>query len=288
MATREVVELIQSRSASDGDGVKLKRIFGGQGLERFDPFLLMDEFGSDDASDYIGGFPAHPHRGFETITYMLEGKMEHRDHMNNVGLLRDGGVQWMTAGRGVIHSEMPQQTSGRMRGFQLWLNLPSTKKMQEAKYKDVEPDEIPQFAFKHVGIKALAGDVLVGGEKIKGYFSVPDTHAIYLDVHLKGGTEITLTLDEQFNAMLYLYDGDVRIGENNTPVRTQHLARLSEGKNIFIRNINDSVAKLLVIAGKPLKEPIAQYGPFVMNTNEEIEQAIHDYKNGKLTQTSEG
>lgn len=278
---REVVELIDASATSDGDGVKLKRVFGGARPERFDPFLMLDEFGSDKADDYIGGFPPHPHRGFETITYMLKGKMEHRDHMDNVGLLSDGGVQWMTAGRGVIHSEMPQQTAGEMRGFQLWLNLPAATKMQAARYEDVDASAIPSFSFDGFKGKAIAGQSTINGHAINGYFDVADTEARYVDIELEAGAEIHIDTDSEHTVLLYSFEGAIAVP---SVVNAQQLARFSEGNAIMVHNPGNAAARFLLISGKPLKEPIKQYGPFVMNTAEEIDQAIQDYRNGVLVE----
>ncbi len=283
MHTRKPIEMIKGRATSDGDGVKLTRVFGGHKPRRFDPFLLLDEFGSEEASDYIGGFPPHPHRGFETITYMLQGKMEHKDHMNNVGLLSDGGVQWMTAGKGIIHSEMPQQTAGKMRGFQLWLNLPAEKKLQAARYKDVAPAAIPVFQMENATVKAIAGGTEINGVAIDGHFDVPDTEVLYLDVHLKAGSSIDIALEDKLNSLIYSYDNAIKIGEADTPVEAQTLVRLSEEGNVIAKNDGQEEARFLLLAGKPLNQPIAQYGPFVMNTPEEIDQAIKDYRDGVLT-----
>lgn len=283
MSTRAVSEQIQAVASTDGDGVKLMRVFGGRGPERFDPFLLMDEFGSEDANDYIGGFPSHPHRGFSTITYMLQGKMEHHDHMNNTGLLQDGDVQWMTTGSGVIHSEMPKQTEGKMRGFQVWLNLPANKKMQAASYDDVPADKVPLYRFTQGQIKAIAGKTEVKGEHIQGYFDVADTQALYLDITLKPNTEFSIPITKGHNALVYVYESKVELGTAHTPVPSQHLARLTGGGDIQIRNSQKLNAKVIILAGRPLKEPIIQHGPFVMNSVEQIEQAIQDYRNGTLT-----
>ena len=280
---RKPVELIKGRATSDGDGVKLLRIFGGRDPDRLDPFLMLDEFGSDKAADYLGGFPSHPHRGFETITYMLQGKMEHRDHMGNVGLLTDGGVQWMTAGRGVIHSEMPKQTEGEMRGFQLWLNLPADKKLQPARYEDVEPTAIPVFQLPEGRVKAIAGRTVINGIEVEGYFDIPDTEAVYLDIHLNAGMQLQIPVDTGLTALVYAYDNDIAIGQDASPLAAQSVLRLSDDGDILVRNLGEYQARFLVLAGKPLKEQITQYGPFVMNTPAEIEQAIADYRAGVLT-----
>lgn len=283
MNTRRVIEQLKARPSSDGDGVKLLRVFGGAGPERFDPFLLMDEFGSNDANDYIGGFPPHPHRGFETITYMLQGKMEHRDHMENIGLLNDGDVQWMTAGRGVIHSEMPKQTEGRMRGFQIWLNLPADKKMQPARYQDVPAATIPYYALGEVSIKAIAGKAQVNGKPVQGFFQVENTDPLYLDIHLAAGATLTVPVTEAYTSLVYVYDGEVSLSDKNVPARAQTLSRLSSSGDVFMKNTGDDTARIILLAGQPLKEPVTQYGPFVMNTAEQIEQAIQDYRAGTLT-----
>ena len=281
--SRQIVEQIEARKASDGDGVKLLRVFGGARPERFDPFLLMDEFGSEEASDYIGGFPPHPHRGFQTITYMLQGKMEHQDHMGNVGLLGDGDVQWMTAGKGVIHSEMPKQTEGKMRGFQVWLNLPAATKMQPANYEDVPEGKIPEFTAGATHVKALAGKSQVNDTTVEGYFDVPDTEAIYLDLHIPAGETATVEIPESHNTVVYVYEGVANIGDKGTPSKAQTLSRISGEGTLVINNAHDNVTKVILLAGIPIKESIAQHGPFVMNTMDEINQAIADYQAGTLT-----
>lgn len=279
MTQRTVLELLHGRPSADGAGVKLLRVFGGARPERFDPFLMLDEFGSDTASDYIGGFPPHPHRGFETITYMLNGKMEHRDHMGNIGLLNDGDVQWMTAGRGVIHSEMPQQTAGKMRGFQLWLNLPAARKMQPAQYRDLPGAELPRWHGAGAAAIAIAGHARLNGEPVAGFFQRPDTEPLYLDLQLQAGGQLEVAFPEQLRALLYVYEGALTLADQRVPA--QHLALLSDGEQVLLRA--ESPARALLIAGRPLGEPIAQYGPFVMNSSEEIDQALRDYRDGKLT-----
>jgi len=283
ISSLHVKEQLRSRPASDGDGVRLMRVFGGHQAERFDPFLMMDEFGSDQASDYIGGFPPHPHRGFETITYMLQGKMEHRDHMGNVGLLNDGDVQWMTAGKGVIHSEMPKQTEGKMRGFQVWLNLPAEKKMAPARYEDVPGEGIPSYQLQGVMVKAIAGKTKIKDQGISGYFDVPDTEALYLDLHLNPDAETSVMLNNNHRAMVYTYDGNVTIGSERAEARAGTMSRLQGQGELTIHNNSPEVSRVIILAGKPLNEPIVQHGPFVMNTTEEIDQAIRDYQQGVLT-----
>ena len=280
MNTRQVEELLVARPTSDGDGVRLMRVFGGLDLARFDPFLMLDEFGSESSSDYIGGFPSHPHRGFETVTYMLDGHMQHRDHMGNVGELRNGDVQWMTAGSGVIHSEMPQQKEGRMRGFQLWLNLAAKDKMQPASYKDVPAGDIPVIPRSAGHIKAIAGEVKGSQGFVRGHISRPATQPLYLDIVVESGRYAeTFAVPEGDTVLIYVYEGSVSVG--GTVVGKSRMARLSKQGDVDISA--DGPAKLLLIAGRPLREPIVHYGPFVMNTREEIEQALTDYRNGTLT-----
>jgi redox-sensitive bicupin YhaK (pirin superfamily) len=280
MSTRRVEELLVARPTSDGDGVRLMRVFGGQDLSRFDPFLMLDEFGSQSASDYIGGFPSHPHRGFETVTYMLDGHMQHRDHMGNVGELRNGDVQWMTAGSGVIHSEMPQQKEGRMRGFQLWLNLAAKDKMQPASYRDVPAADIPVLPRPSGHIKAIAGEVQGSLGPVRGHITRPMTQPLYLDIVVdEGSYSESFAVPEGDTVLVYVYEGSARVG--GTPVEKSRMVRLSRQGAVQIEV--GGPAKLLLIAGRPLREPIVHYGPFVMNTREEIEQALTDYRNGTLT-----
>jgi redox-sensitive bicupin YhaK (pirin superfamily) len=285
-AQRGVIEQLSARPTTDGDGVQLLRVFGGQAPERFDPFLMLDEFGSDTPSAYIGGFPSHPHRGFETVTYMLEGKMEHRDHMGNVGLIDDGDVQWMTAGKGVIHSEMPRQTEGRMRGFQLWVNLPADKKMQPANYIDIKSKDIPVYDLKDdaghlIRVKAISGTSVANGERLQGHTQVPDTEALYLDIHLAAGADLRLCVPPGHGAMVYVYEGAAVVAGQQTAA--QVLSRLSTDGDVMLKNYDTIEARLLVIAGKPINQPIVQYGPFVMNSKAEIEQAVRDFRDGTLT-----
>lgn len=283
-SVKAVQEIIVSRASSDGDGVKLLRVFGGVGdPERFDPFLMMDEFGSDDASDYIGGFPPHPHRGFETITYMLDGHMEHQDHMGNVGDLRNGDVQWMTAGAGIIHSEMPKQTEGRMRGFQVWLNLPSHSKMQPPAYRDISSASIPVAEVSGVSATLIAGKADLNGQPLEGLVSRPDTDPVYLDLKFGDNLEAqSLKVPAGHTVMVYVYEGLVTLGDATTQVRRGQVARLDrEGDTVMITPQSVDT-RVVVLAGKPLHEPIVQYGPFVMNTQQEIEQALADYQRGEF------
>ena len=276
MSARRVEEMLVAKATSDGDGVRLMRVFGGGDLLRFDPFLMLDEFGSEESSDYIGGFPSHPHRGFETVTYMLEGHMQHKDHMGNVGELKNGDVQWMTAGSGVIHSEMPQQKHGRMRGFQLWLNLAAKDKMQPASYSDVAASTIPVYEREHGSIKAIAG-ALPG---LQGHISRPVTEPTYLDIVIDKGEYVeSFAIPDGHTALVYVYEGSADVG--GTTVKKSRLVRLTQQGVVEIKAAGPT--RLLLIAGKPIGEPIVQYGPFVMNTREQIDQALNDYRNGTLT-----
>lgn len=280
---RDLVEKLVGRAASDGDGVKLKRVFGGTGAERFDPFLMLDEFGSDEAADYVGGFPSHPHRGFETVTYMLEGRMLHEDHLGNRGLLEPGGVQWMTAGRGIIHSEMPQQDAGLMRGFQLWVNLPAAEKMQPASYRDLPAGDITEHTLPGGGLaRLIAGDLEISGQLCTGPIRGKTTDVLYADLQLGTGEVCELPVASHLNAMLYGYEGELRIeAREEVLITAGQLGRLGEGNAIALR-AGPEGARVLLIAGKPLREPIVQYGPFVMNSREEIEQALRDFRSGQL------
>jgi len=278
---RHVEEVIQATPASDGDGVRLLRVFGGNNLARFDPFLMLDEFGSYEARDYIGGFPPHPHRGFETVTYMLEGKMEHRDHMDNVGLLEPGDVQWMKAGAGVIHSEMPRQDHGRMRGFQLWVNLPAAEKMTPATYDDITSENIPTLSLAGAQIKAIAGVLTVNGEQLTGAVTDRSSEPAYLDIQVgKDPFDLCVQVPDGHTALLYVYEGSAGAGARQTPISARQLARLSRTGEVRLTAAGDS--RLLLITGKPFGEPIVHHGPFVMNSQEEIDQAIGDYKAGRL------
>ncbi len=284
MKTRSLQHIIPSITTSDGGGVKLRRSVGQNQSLRVDPFLMLDEFSSDNADDYIAGFPNHPHRGFETVTYMLEGHMRHEDHLGHQGELKSGGAQWMTAGRGIIHSEMPQQESGRLRGFQLWLNLPANEKMKPARYQDIQPDEIPSLALPKGGeIKVIAGCAEINGKKIHGPIQGLTTEPLFLDVRLPAYSQFFQPITKDHSAFVYPYEGKLEIGADDSVRKlvSQMAGVLSDGERIEIRNTDQPVAFLLM-AGQPLREPIVQYGPFVMNTREEIEQALSDYRNGEL------
>ncbi|PHN24952.1 pirin family protein [Pseudomonas sp. ICMP 561] len=279
---RKVLSIQAGQPASDGAGVKLTRVFGGQGVEQFDPFLMLDEFGSDKPDDYIAGFPPHPHRGFETVTYMLEGRMRHEDHMGNVGLLQGGGVQWMTAARGVIHSEMPEQEEGVMRGFQLWLNLPGKTKLSDASYQDIQPENIPRLTTSNgVEVVVIAGQFDDGQVQQAGAVQRPDTEPQYFDFHMPAGSSISPRVPDGHRVLLYVYEGSLELAGQPQTVSTSRMVRLSEEGELQLSTANG--ARVLLIAGKPLREPIVQYGPFVMNTREEIEQALRDFRDDRLT-----
>lgn len=280
MRNRNIRVVIPGIATSDGAGVKLRRTLGQSHSVRLDPFLMLDEFSSFDANDYIAGFPAHPHRGFETVTYMLDGHMLHEDHMGNRGDLRAGDVQWMTAGRGIIHSEMPQQNEGRMRGFQLWINLPAAEKMKPAAYRDIPSAKMPWAELASgAAIKMIAGELEVEGSVLRGPIQGLSTAPLYADVHLPANSSLTLPVADTHNAFLYVFEGALVIDDKQVP---QHSAAvLADGDAVTLQS-GDEGARLLLLAGKPIKEPIVQYGPFVMNTPEEINQALRDYRDGTL------
>jgi redox-sensitive bicupin YhaK (pirin superfamily) len=288
MSTRTLIQVIESMPTSDGAGVKLRRSVGSQRDLYVDPFLMLDEFYSDDPDDYVAGFPAHPHRGFETVTYMLNGHMRHEDHLGNRGNLGPGDVQWMTAARGIIHSEMPQQSEGRMRGFQLWLNLPAKEKMQPARYRDIPASEIPQLALPQGGsVKIIAGVFTLGESTahgpVNGRGAKLSTDPLYLDVHLPAANTFTAPLAPGHSAFLYIYEGSGNIGARGSAKPLPHRAAgvLSDGDSVRVEAGTEG-AQFLLLAARPIAEPIVQYGPFVMNTREEIEQALTDYRDGRL------
>lgn len=275
MSNRQIIRTLAAQPTSDGDGVKIRRVaaFGNMGL--LDPFLLLDEIASDEAADYIGGFPPHPHRGFETITYMLAGQMRHTDHMGNEGLLKPGGIQWMTAGRGVIHAEMPEQNEGRLHGFQIWLNLPASHKMTDPHYQEFDPDKLPVVDMKNGSkVKVVCGQFCGTHGPVKNTLTDP----LYLDITLPAEQTVDIPVPETHTVLVYCFEGSLQIG--NKPLLQGQLAQLGDGNNVTVTAENN--ARMLFLAGKPLREPIANYGPFVMNTREEIEQAINDYRNGTL------
>lgn len=281
---RKVSRVIDAVPTSDGAGVRLRRSLGSGEGTRLDPFLMLDEFSSENPGDYIAGFPSHPHRGFETVTYILDGHMRHEDHLGNQGDLKSGGVQWMTAGRGIIHSEMPQQEEGRMRGFQLWINLPAQEKMKPAGYRDIQPEEIPVQALAGGGrAKVIAGKLHEEGKLISGPIDGLSTAPIYLDIELPAAGSFSQPLEAGLNAMLYVFEGSLQLDGSDQVLQTHSAAILSDGDGIALRaGVNG--ARFLLLAGRPLNEPIVQYGPFVMNTVEEIQQAVRDYQSGRLTE----
>lgn len=273
---RRLQHVVDARAASDGDGVKIRRIAGRSINAAIDPFLLLDEIRSEDGADYVGGFPSHPHRGFETITYMLEGAMRHRDHLGNEGVIGAGDVQWMTAGRGVIHSEMPEQADGLLHGFQLWLNLPASEKMKPAAYQEFDRERIPVIDLPEGGrLKVIAGEVAGDGKSVRGPVSVGATEPVYLDVYLAPGVRWELPVRAEQAVLLLVFQGaTAELSEGQLGIYTEgdRLAMTASGQG----------ARALLLAGTPLREPIRQYGPFVMNTDEEIEQALKDYNAGML------
>ena len=280
MTERTIKRIIPALETSDGAGVRIRRSLGQTQLVRMDPFLMLDEFGSDQPQDYIAGFPSHPHRGFETVTYMIEGHMLHEDHLGNQGNLRNGGVQWMTAGRGIVHSEMPQQEEGLMRGFQLWLNLPAAEKMKPADYRDIQPEEIPRLIQDGGEVRLIAGELTVDGQTWQGAVTGGPTEPLYADLHLDPEGSITLPVASQLNAMVYLYEGTARIGGQQL---TRTAATVLEAGDRLTVEAGREGARLLLIGGRPIGEPVVQYGPFVMNSREEIEQTLRDYQSGHLT-----
>jgi len=282
--TRQLTAVITGQNTSDGAGVKLKRIVSPQHKNAFDPFILLDEFASDEAADYIGGFPDHPHRGFETVTYMLEGAMLHRDHLGNEGHLRAGDVQWMTAAHGIIHSEMPEQENGLLHGFQLWINLPAKEKMKPPHYQDFAAAQIPRIELADGAyIKLIAGEYMAGTRKISGAVSGVTTQPLYFDVSLNAQQQLDIPIAAQHTALVYVYQGELAIGSPGKALKAGQLGQLQNGDNIHLAT-QDQPARCLVLAAMPLNEPVVQSGPFVMNSSEEIEQAFRDYRDGVLTQ----
>ena len=280
--SRGVERIVQGQDTQDGAGVRLTRVLSHDLQERLDPFLMLDAFGSDNPGDYIAGFPDHPHRGFETVTYMIAGRMRHKDSGGHEGLLQNGGVQWMTAGRGVVHSEMPEQEEGVMEGFQLWLNLPSRDKMCKPAYQDIQSENIPELSTQAgVKVRVIAGQ----SHGIRGAVQRPlaefPTDALYLDIHFENEASFQQALSTQQNAFLFVYRGSVNVisPTEQTPVALHRMAILrNEGEGVQIQATAGS--KVLLIAGQPLNEPIAQYGPFVMNTRDELIQAVDDFRAG--------
>ena len=276
---RGVERIVAGQATSDGAGVKLTRVLTQNLQRRLDPFLMLDAFGTDNPGDYIGGFPDHPHRGFETVTYMLEGRMRHRDSAGNQGLLAGGGVQWMTAGRGVIHSEMPEQEQGRMEGFQLWLNLPAKDKLCAPWYRDIPAAEIPQLqTAEGVRVRVIAGR----SHGVDGAMQRQATEPLYLDLHLPAGAVFEQPLPAAHNAFAYVYRGELLIDGRGVPQHRMALLANTAGSDGVRLQAGTEGARALLIAGRQLNEPIAQYGPFVMNSHEEIFQAVEDFRAGRL------
>lgn len=283
MASRLLQRTIPAQATSDGAGVKLRRSLGSAQFQRLDPFLMLDEFRSDDPNDYLAGFPAHPHRGFETVTYMLEGHLRHEDSLGNRGDLGPGDVQWMTAARGIIHSEMPQQLEGRMRGFQLWVNLPARDKMKPPVWRDIPAREIPLATLADgVHVRVIAGTLEQGGRSWTGPAPAQSAATLYLDVTLPpdAGTELPVRAHD--NAFVYLFEGEALVGPQGQRLPANAAGLLGEGDSVSVR-AGPAGARFLLLSGTPLGEPVVQYGPFVMNTRAEIEQAVTDYQAGRLT-----
>ncbi len=284
--SRAVERIVRGQPTSDGDGVRLTRVLTQPLQRRLDPFLMLDAFGSDSASDYIGGFPDHPHRGFETVTIMLEGRMRHRDSVGNVGLLEPGSVQWMTAGRGIVHSEMPEQEEGRMAGFQLWVNLAAADKMTAPAYRDIAPSAVPEYTdAAGVRVRVIAG---ASGD-VAGAVARPKTEPVVLDLTIPAGGAFTAELPAGHNAFAYVFGATaVAVGGDDaaTTVEPERMAILAndggDGVRFVVAAEAVAPARVLVVAGRPLGEPIAQHGPFVMNTSAELQRAFHDFQSGVL------
>ena len=285
---RKAAKVSRAMPASDGAGVRLNRSIGTEAVPEVDPFLLLDEFNTEDADDYIAGFPDHPHRGFETVTYMIEGRMRHEDSTGQGGTLRSGGVQWMTAGRGIVHSEMPEQEDGRMQGFQLWVNLPAKDKMCPPRYQEFDPDKVPEVIHgSGARVRVIAGEH--GG--VAGVVTDVATDPIYLDMILPPGAAVSQPVPASHNGFVYVFEGTAFVGADGnekgakltggTALPERTLAVLGDGDTVGLRTEGEG-ARLLLVAGRPIGEPIARYGPFVMNTREELIQAFQDFEAGKF------
>lgn len=270
---------VKGIATSDGAGVSLTRIIGQPALPRLDPFLMLDFFGSDKPGEYIAGFHAHPHRGFQTVTYMLAGKMRHKDSVGNEGVIEAGGIQWMNAGKGIIHEEMPEQQEGLLKGFQLWVNLPAAEKMSSPNYQDIPPLTVPTVNVGDASIKVLAG---VLGDTV-GPVKTTAVAPTFIDVTIHKGS-VTIPIQQSHVGFIYVYEGAIVLngGENKNALGALELGVLSSEGELLDITANDN-AKFIVVTGKPINEPIVQYGPFVMNTQSEIVQAFNDYQNGTLT-----
>lgn len=279
---RQLIQTYDARPSSDGDGVKINRIAGPALHRVLDPYLMIDEINSDSAADYMGGFPEHPHRGFETITYMKAGRMRHRDHMGNEGVIGPGDVQWMTAGRGVLHSEMPEQENGLMHGFQIWLNLPATEKLKPAAYREIQSAEIPHHQDKQGGeVRLIAGTVCLGNVQLNGCLPAMSTQPLLADVSLRAGVDVALTIGAYERVLVFVYGGA------STGLRFRQLGVYGAGETLFLQAGMHGL-EALVLSGRAIAEPIAQYGPFVMNKPHEIDQAIRDYRQGRLVASVSG
>ena len=276
--SRTIEQVISGHSTSDGAGVKLTRLLDQSLQQRLDPFLMLDAFGSDQPQDYIAGFPDHPHRGFETLTYLLAGRMRHSDNAGNQGIIETGGIQWMTAGRGIVHSEMPEQKDGLLQGFQLWINLPKAKKMQAPEYKDIQAEQIPSLITdEKVEVKVIAGQY----GRVNGAIQKPKTEPLILDITLPAGSHFSQYLPSAHHAFLVVYQGEIAVGDRSVAaLKLAVLRNPATSDGIVINAMADS--RLLLIAGNPLREPIVQGGPFVMNSTAEIEQAFADYRAGRF------
>ncbi|AUG53634.1 pirin family protein [Thalassospira marina] len=273
---RKVARVIRALDTSDGAGVRLKRSVGSPALPMLDPFLMLDSISSDNADDYIAGFPEHPHRGFETVTYMVEGAMRHNDSIGSEGILRSGGVQWMTAGSGIIHSETPEQEDGLLQGFQLWINLPAKDKMRRPRYQNLEADSVVEISpADGVDIRLVAGSAFGKTGPVSGIVTNP----VFMDVKLAAGAEVTLPVPEGHAAFTYVFIGDAEVAGRNVP--THHLAVLKDGNSVLLKGGKEG-GRLLLVAATPIDEPIARHGPFVMNTREELMQAFEDYQRGRF------
>lgn len=277
---KTIVKVVRGMPTSDGAGVSLTRIIGQPDLPRLDPFLMLDFFGSDNPGEYIAGFPPHPHRGFQTVTYMLAGKMRHKDSVGNEGVIDAGGIQWMNAGRGIIHEEMPEQEEGLLQGFQLWVNLPAKEKMSAPNYQDIQPDSVPTVQIQNASVKVLAGDV----DGVKGPVKTTAVAPTFLDIDLKSG-QCDIALKSNEAAFLYVYEGNITVGKGDQAqknvLESGELGVLSQ-QGTRLSFSSEKGSKIIVVSGKPINEPIVQYGPFVMNSQQEIVQAFNDYQSGVL------
>ncbi|MFC7001550.1 pirin family protein [Pseudobowmanella zhangzhouensis] len=277
MHYRAIKQKVSGIQTSDGAGVSLKRIIGQPALRNLDPFLMLDEFGSDQPDDYLAGFPNHPHRGFQTVTYMLQGKMAHADSAGNEGLIESGGIQWMNAGSGIIHSEMPRQTEGLLRGFQLWVNLPASEKMSSPGYQDIAPEDVPVLEKGELQVKVLAGEF----EGVAGPVKNVAVEPLFLDVRSVGAATLAMPLLTMLNAFVYCFEGQAELA--GKILQKGELAVLDTGNTLKIALKSDSAC--IIVAARPIEEPIVQYGPFVMNSEAEIRQALMDYQQGRLVRS---